>query len=308
MSKDSNENRNDEIDLLELFRRLGRTIKKWIRAVGTGLLFLIVFLIRNIIPLIFSVIIGAGLSLVLKWSTKPMYLSQITMRSNAVPNAEMIAYFSRLSLLIKEENYSGISSSLSLPPDKAQAISEIKALWVIDRNKDDIPDYIDYQNRFNVYDTINIRMQDRFVVEVSVADPKILPDIRDGFLLYARQNASFLNQNEFRLRKADELLVRLNYDIKQLDSLQKVKYFEETRNRQPEKGGQMIFLQEQKTQLVYDDIYNLYQRKQTLDKEKDLYPEILTVISDFFQPIKRHNGGWYFGKVVIPSCFVLTLF
>jgi len=309
MSKNSlsDEIRDDEIDLLELFRSIGRTIMKWLRVIGTGLLVVIVFFIRNIIPLIFSVIIGAGLSYLLKWTTKPVYLSQITLRSNAVPNAEMISYFSKLSVLIKEENYNGISSSLSLPPDKAQMISEIKAFWVIDNNKDKIPDYIDYRNRFNVYDTINARMQDRFVAEVSVSDPKTLPDIRDGFLLYSKQNISFWEQNEFRLRKADELLTRLNYDIKQLDSLQKVKYFEETRNRQPDKGGQMIFLQEPKTQLIYDDIYNLYEKKQTLDKEKDLYPDILTVISDFYQPVKRHNGGSYYGKVVIPACFGLTL-
>jgi hypothetical protein len=303
----SNEIRDDEIDLLELFRRIGRTFSKWFRAAGRALLIVIVFLIRNIIPLIFSVFIGTGLSYLMKWRSKPVYHSQIVLRNNAVQNSDMIDYFDKLSFLIKEGNISAVSSALSISPEKAAGIKEIKANWVIDINKDGIPDYIDYKRSFNLYDTVNTRMQDRIVIDIEVTEPKNLPDISKGFIMYARQNPAFRQMNEFRLRKDDELLARLNYDIKQLDSLQKVKYFEETRNKQPEKGGQIIFLQEQKTQLVYDDIYKLYERKQYLDREKELYPDILTVLSDFYQPMKRYNGGLYYGKVIIPLVFGLTV-
>jgi hypothetical protein len=103
------------------------------------------------------------------------------------------------------------------------------------------------------------------------------------------------------------LLTRLDYDIIQLDSLQKVKYFEETRNRQPQNGGQMIFLQEQKTQLVYTDIYALYARKQALESGRDLYKGIVTVLSDFSLPAIRDNGALYYGKFVIPFFFFFTL-
>ncbi len=103
------------------------------------------------------------------------------------------------------------------------------------------------------------------------------------------------------------MLERLDYDIVQLDSLQKVKYFEETRNRKPENGGQMIFLQEQNTQLVYTDIYDLYARKQAIESERDLYKDIITVLSDFSLPARRDNGAVYYAKVVVPTFFCLTL-
>jgi hypothetical protein len=309
MSKnESNKEINDnEIDLLDLFRRIGRTLGKWVLAIGTGLLVCIVFLLRNSVTLIFSIIVGIGLSYVVKWSSMPFYESEITLRSNAVPNSEMIAYINKLDILLMEKNYQGMAGLISLTPENTRKIKKINACWVIDMNRDSIPDYVDYRNEHNIYDTLNIRMRDRFVIKVTIDDPQVLAQFRNGILFYVKNNPLFQQKNDFRLKETDELLAHLNYDIVQLDSLQKVKYFEETRNRLPEKGGQIVFLQEQKTQLVYGDIYSLYQRKQILDQEKDLYPGILTVISDFYQPFRRHNGGLYYGKVLIPLCFGLTL-
>ncbi len=69
----------------------------------------------------------------------------------------------------------------------------------------------------------------------------------------------------------------------------------------------MIFLQEQKTQLLYTDIYTLYSRKQNLETQNALYKDIVTVLSDFSEPAKRDNGGMYYGKTIIPPIFFITL-
>lgn len=298
---------DDEIDLYDLFRRIGKTLSNWFKAIGRGILACFFFAVRNILPLTFSLLVGIGLSYFLKWSSKPFYTSEITLKSNTVPNSEIISILNKLNLLLKEKNIQGLASSLSLSTENANEVKDIEAFWVVDKNMDQIPDYVDFRNKFDVYDTLNIRMQDRFVVIAKVFNPEVLPVIKDGLLSYVGSDPTLKLRNKFRLDKADELLVRLNYDIEQLDSLQKVKYFEETRNRQPEKGGQMIFLQEQKTQLVYEDIYSLYARKQDLDQQKVLYPEILTVINDFYQPAKRRNGGLYYGIFIIPVTFIIVL-
>jgi hypothetical protein len=69
----------------------------------------------------------------------------------------------------------------------------------------------------------------------------------------------------------------------------------------------MIFLQEQNTQLIYDNIYSLYEKKQSIEMEKSLYSEILSLISDFYQPLKRFNGGFYYGTIIIPVAVGLML-
>jgi len=224
-----------------------------------------------------------------------------------VPVEQMISSLNQLTILLKEKNYNGLATLLSISPEKAKVIRKIEAFWIIDRNNDTIPDFVDYKNSHNVYDSLNVRMRDRFAVRVQLQEPWEIPKMKDHLFSYVNHNPLFAQQNELRLKMIDELYARLNYDIEQLDSLQKVKYFEETRNIKPYEGGQIIFLQDYTTQLLYPDIYNLFRRKQELDQEKYLYNEILSVITDFYQPVKRHNGGWYYGKIVIPLCFGLML-
>jgi hypothetical protein len=309
MSKESSDKDvvKDEIDLLELFRSMGRTILTGVKALGTGILISFVFLLKKWLPLGIALFISVGLSYILKKSQNPFYYSDMMIRSNTISNADMISYLNRLHYFCLEQNIEAVSQALSISLEKAKEINDIQAYWVIDRNNDGTPDYTDYKNKYNVYDTVNVRMPDRLAIKVNLTVPGDLAILKSGIFAYVNNNSQYRQKNEFRLVQINEMLIRLNYDIKQLDSLQKVKYFEETRSRQPEKNGQMIFLQEQKTQLIYEDIYTLYTRKQNLDLQKDLYPDLITIVSDFTIPVKPYNGLLYYGKVVVPVVMGLTI-
>ena len=73
-------------------------------------------------------------------------------------------------------------------------------------------------------------MQDRLDVRVRIKSPQDLNLVRDGIIKFIESDSLFQQRNRLRLSQNHELLARLNFDIMQLDSLQKVKYFEETRN------------------------------------------------------------------------------
>jgi len=219
----------------------------------------------------------------------------------------VIPYLNKLHIFCTEGNTAELASALSVKHESINEINDISAFWIIDQNKDGIPDYVDYKNSHDVYDTTNIRMTDRLNIRVKVKSPQELSVISEGITRFIKKDSLFQQKNRLRLRQNNELLTRLDYDIIQLDSLQQVKYFEETRNRKPENGGQMIFLQEQKTQLVYTDIYDLYARKQAIESERVLYKDIITVLSDFSLPAKRDNGAAYYAVRVIPALFCLTL-
>jgi hypothetical protein len=66
-------------------------------------------------------------------------------------------------------------------------------------------------------------------------------------------------------------------------------------------------MQEQNTQLLYNDIYTLYYRKQSLESERDIYNGIVTLLSDFSQPTSRINGLWYYAKDYVPVILIITL-
>lgn len=252
MSDDSKKpgTKNDEIDLLDLFSRLGRSITSVLNGIGHALLHILFFMVRKWLWLGLSVAIGIGASFIIKSTTERLYTSDIILRSNAIQNTDMISYINKLHTYCREGNYAELATSLSVDESKVKGISDIQAFWVIDRGDDNIPDYVDFKNRHDVLDTINVRMQDRFVIRVRTFTPQELVSIREGILSFVKKNTFFQQQNELRIKQNGILMARFDYEIDQLDSLQKVKYFEEARRLMPKEGGQMIFLQEYTTQLL----------------------------------------------------------
>jgi hypothetical protein len=312
--------KDDEIDLLDLFSRIAATLTRWANKVVRAFLISVVFMIRRWLPLGLSLAAGISLSYIFKSASPSFYTSDMVLRNNLVQmdkiklrdvsgtTAELISKINKLNTLNSENNLLALSNALSMRPESVKNFSEINAFWIIDQSKDGIPDFVDYKGNHSASDTINIRMQDRLDVRVKINSPQDLNLLRDGIIKYIETDSLFQQRNKVRLRQNQELLKRLDFDILQLDSLQKVKYFEETRNIKPISGGQIVFMQEQKTQLVYPDIYSLYSRKQQLETERDLYKETVTVLSDFPFPSKRDNGASYYGKYLIPLFFFLTLF
>lgn len=318
--KSKNKNVNDEeIDLVDIFRRMGRTLNRWGNALGKAFLISVVFLLRRWLPLGLSVLAGVGLSYLLRTTSASFYTSdlvlrnnlalmdKLTLRDNSGTSSEIISKINKLHTFCSGNNSIALSEALSVNPESVKNISDISAYWVIDLSKDGIPDFVDYKGNHSASDSINIRMQDRLDIRVKINSPQDLNLVGNGIMKFIENDSLYQQRNRVRLRQNHELLSRLDIDILQLDSLQKVKYFEETRNMKPNSGGQIIVMQEQKTQLVYSDIYILYAKKQLLESERDLYKGIVTVLSDFSLPARRDNGVMYYGIYLIPIFFFLTL-
>ena len=67
--------------------RGGGGIRKGMNVLGRATLISIVFLLRRWVWLTLSVVIGLGISLVIKMRSEKIYSSELTMRSNAVQTA-----------------------------------------------------------------------------------------------------------------------------------------------------------------------------------------------------------------------------
>jgi hypothetical protein len=264
---------------------------------------------------------GLGVSYVIKITSSSFYTSDLVFRNNLIKiddedhreisgsTAEMISKINKLHIFCMENNKLALTTVLEGNSDEIENIADIGAFWIIDRGKDMIPDFVDYKGNHDVYDTTNIRMLDRINIRVKIKSPQELGLLQSKIIKFIENDSLFQRRNRIRLAQNNELMTRLGKDILLLDSLQKVKYFEETRNRIPSNGGQLIFLQEQKTQLVYTEIHELITSKQILETDQKIYNNIVTVLSDFSLPARRDNGTFYYAKIVIPSffCFVLLI-
>ena len=299
--------RNDEIDLLDLFNRMGRTIRKWMNALGRAFLISVVFMVRRWLPLTISLVIGIIIAYFSDKSTNELYKSDLILKNNTVPNAEMMQYLDRLHTYCQKGDYAELSQLMKLPEDVVKEIKDIDAFWMISHKRERIPLYIDYERKFTVADTANTRMQDRMAIRLSTKSIINQDEVRNGIISFINSDSLLQQKNRLRLRQNKELLERLNIDIAELDSLQKLKYFEETKNTQSQKATQMIFLQQQNTQLIYNDIYNLYARRQELESQRDLYPEIITVLDDFSLPEAQIQNAFLSGKNIVIAFFLITL-
>ena len=297
----------DEIDLLDLFSKFGIFIKNCFLGLIRLILGLVFFIIRKWLPLSVSILLGISLSFITSRIIRPYYVSDMVFRTNAIPNSEMIPYLNKLHQYCLENNSEALINAFSGIDYNPGTVVDIEAFWVIDLNKDYIPDYVDYKNKHNVFDTLNVRMTDRFAVQVKVRETSDFSLLRDGIIAYINGNPAYVQRNQVRLDHYEETFSRLEYDINQLDSLQEVKYFEETRRHIPANGGQIVFLQEQKTQLIYEDIHNLSQEKQALDREKKLFDEIVTLLNDYTPTSNPKNDTLFYCKIIVPLLFSLTL-
>jgi hypothetical protein len=306
MSEKTTNNRNvkdDEIDLMDLFRRMGRTLTKWFNALIRAFLISVVFLVRRWLPLGLSIVIGLIASYFSEKTSVSQFTADLILRSNTVPSSDLITYINRL----KHYNSDEISKALLLNSNESSNLVGIGAYWVIDNRKDQIPDYVDYENKFNLNDTGSVRMSDRLDIRVIIQEPKELNHVRNGIIKFIENDTLFQQKNRLRSKQNFDMLSRVNIDILQLDSLQKVIYFEETRSRKPQNGGQMVFLQEQKTQLLYNDMYALYRKKESLESEINLYGGLTTILNEFTRPLNRDNGIMYYAKDYVPKFLVVTL-
>src|SRR5665647_1580398 len=108
--------RDDEIDFLDLFKRMGRTLNRWGMALGKAFLISIVFILKRWLPLGLSVVAGIGISYLLKTSSASFYTSDLvfrnnlalmdkkTLRDNSGTTSEIISKINKLHAFCSENN------------------------------------------------------------------------------------------------------------------------------------------------------------------------------------------------------------
>ncbi len=296
---------SDEIDLLELFQKTGNTFKKFVTWLWELFLRITVFFVRKSPYLIAFIILGFFVALLKFKTSERFYSSDMILRSNSVSNADMIAHINKLRFYGEEDNKLALAQSLNLDSVEVENLIDIQAFWIIDRNRDGIPDIVDDRNRYNE-DTTVTHMSSRFDVRVKTMHPQSLNKVRDGILHHINTNQYFEKINRIRLIQLRERIAKTETELSELDSLQNYKYFEE-RQKGKFSEGQMVFLNEQETKLFHGSVFDLYGSKQSLDRELDIYSEIVTVLDDFTPPAQPENSYLNIAKTRVILFFVLGL-
>lgn len=279
---------SDEIDLLELFSRMWQGFKNSIKWIINLIVKFFLLLIRKSLWIISFGVIGLVVGYIFYTNSKRFYTSEMTAISNSINNSYVVSSINLLNDLFKQKNYSIAANYLNIDINRVQEIKSIEAFYTMDINKDRIPDYTDYKRQYNPKDTTIKRLDNYFVIRLEVYDESIFAQVRDGIKNYIYKNKFILDNNNERIRQNKILIETIENEIRKLDSLQKVEYFE-LPQMQRATSNQMVVLNEKDRKLYHDQKLALEREKLRLEKDININSEPITVVQDFTPLSKAEN-------------------
>jgi len=277
----------DEIDLIELFNRMGGGIKRGVLWTYRLILNFLMLIVRKSLWIVAFTIIGLIVAYVLYQVSRRFYSSEMTAISNSINNSYVVSSINLLNDVFKQKNYSIAANYLNIDINRVQEIKSIEAFYTIDINKDGLPDYTDYKWKYNPRDTTK-RLDSYFVIRLEVYDESIFAQVRDGIKNYIYKNKFILDNNNERIRQNKILIETIENEIRKLDSLQKVEYFE-LPQMQRATSNQMVVLNEKDRKLYHDQKLALEREKLRLEKDININSEPITVVQDFTPLSKAEN-------------------
>lgn len=253
------------------------------------------FFIRNILLFALAIAISIILGLVTKKVGTPYFKSDLLCLSHTISNTDAVN-------IINNWNY-----KTSFTPEQQKKIKDIKAYFVLDFNRDENWDIIEEYDDKNVFTTdtniINVRMPKTFCVRVHIYDTLITQAIKDNFLQFLTNNERVVEMNKIRIIQQKELIAKIKNEIKDLDSLKRIKYFSEN----PIKSKDLTILNEKQQTLFHRYIIELFEEKQEKEKELFLSDQPFEVIQDFTIPRYEENSLKITLKKYIINGFFISL-
>lgn len=289
----NNQQPQNEIDLIDLMKNLYNFCRTNIKAFFT-------FLLRQSVWLVGFGILGIGFSIFLSLNSKKYYSSSVQILSNNVNCNYVIAQIDALDGLLAKEDYQQLSSLLDIPESILPDVKSIKALHAIDANKDSIPDYMDELElaKRNPRDTSIRKMNNYFYLKLEVFSEQAFAPIAKSLTQYLNKSKLLTKENTYSVLQKKLMLDEVKKQVSLLDSFQKVEYFIDSRGKTAA-SQQTVFMSEKDKKLYHKDILGLYKQQLRLEKELELYSNVITITQDF-PPLSAPENtlGLYLKKYV----------
>ena len=307
MEQKNTQEQNNEIDLLELFNRMGKGIKQILLSTLQFLVSFIVYSVKKFYIYGLAIIIAGGMAYLNYSLSKQYYSSEMVAITKAIPSTDMAMYINELHVLAKDGNTSELAKQLNIDSNLAINIKDIKGFLYVDLNKDGIGDYVDYENSLDRADTTKRIISDRILVKLEVYDNHIFADLKAGIYDYLNTNEYVNKFNQLKQAQLQEMISNINEEIKKLDSLQRFEYFNNQSMNHQKRSGQLMILNEEITQLYHEEILKLQKQKQYYEQNLALFTEAITVIKDFSSLQSAENNLLAFLKKYLLATTLISL-
>lgn len=294
MNDNNKEKNTDELDLWDLFKRMGLAIKSFF-----------VYLLRRSVWLVVFIVIGVIFCIYLSSKDKKYYSATVQFRSKNVNSALIISQIDALGSLLDDKKYDELVLMLQAPKDVIEEVKDIKGLYALDANRDKYPDYADINERVktNPSDTTLGKMDDYFYLKLDVYSDKPFTSILQALRDYISKDEFLRRENEFAISQQKQLLETVKNQVALLDSFQKADYFKRDRVS----GGQQLYLIDEKGKSLYhNDYLDLYEKQQEVEKDIEFYNDVITPTQGFSPLATPENPLTFYLKKYIWRFLLLS--
>jgi len=233
----SNQLQEEEVDLGNLFKVIGKGIKNFFNFLGDILqsifhyfILFLIFIKNNILKLGLALVLGFIVGLFLHFLNPKTYVSEMIVETNYGSGMQLYKQIDYLNDLVKKKDSISLSSVLNINVDDASKISNFK-----------VSPYQPSQNLYNAYDEYLIKTDTIFTRDYKFEDFKKRVDKYDlryhqievsselstiftklsTSLIYLVESDYYKNKRDIKLNEINQKLSVLNKNLIQVDSLRK---------------------------------------------------------------------------------------
>lgn len=273
------ENTPKEVNLLDLLSVFFNWVKRMFLGALSGLGFLVKLTYRKFWVFMILGVLAIAASFYLTRPAARIYKAEGTLMLFGPDAKSVKEYATQLENLSKNSTTLSFTKTLHLPDSVAQNLVEIKTFYVIDYNKDSIPDVVDYKNNHSLSDTVNVVMNDRLCVRIKTKKINQVGQIDAAITDYFNSNNSFKEQYLVAKSQYVNQLNATTLELKRLDSLANTTYFKDA-HQQIKLSDNRLIVGEQYKQLFYADVLKLEKLKTEAEK----------AIAKYHAPAQCPNG------------------
>lgn len=299
---------NQELDLLDVLRIIGNAIASFfvnlLHACGWFVRLVFQHKYVYIACVVLFVLLGAYLN-----RTK-VYRAETDLKITSYPAYYMMDILEPLHSQSASLDSMALSRELNLSLEDVKKITDISCFYYIDLHNDGIPDYVDYEGKYDVNDTTMSILSWRIRIRVDAKDTSISQKMADALLYMLTNNEQIKRENELRASQMDERISFVEREIQLLDSLRRREYFQKKRELSVAMD-KAVLLNEREMKLFHSDLLDLDKVKNDLVWERTFYAQGLLFENDFYFDPRPINGklrtlpkfallGFFFG--VLLSC------
>jgi len=292
---------NDEIDIFEFCSRIWRTFSKLFSKLWAFAMYLIIITIRKTLWITSFALLGIIMGVAFSALKKTYYVSMLEGTSGGVDNTVVIDHINKLDQMVAKPEV--LASYLGFSVEEAKQVRYVRAFYGIDVNRDGKPDFIDEHKKFNPRDTTQQRTPSVFYIKVALYDEDIMPKLRESLLKYINDNVFIQNLFEIDQRQKQEMIDQLEKELAKLDTIHLIAL----NQRASIEVGQRVFVMgsEPEIRLFYQDILDLYNRKQSMQRSREISDRPVIIVQDFTPSQFIEKGLMYY---VIRFGIVMAIF